>query len=229
MIAAAGLNLHPLALLALVNIALLGAATYRLLLRWEVQLSLIALTILLVPLGRYELPGNLPFHLEPYRLIVALIYAARRRVVLTTPYFIPDEPMLQALQTASVRGVEVHLIVSLKADQLLVGLAQRSYYEDLLNTGIKVHLYRERFLHAKHMTIDDEISVIGSSNMDMRSFTLDLEISVMVRGREFLDQLRAIEDGYRSHCRELTLDEWLTRPVGTRVLDNIARLTAAVQ
>ena len=75
MIAAAGLNLHPLALLALVNIALLGAATYRLLLRWEVQLSLIALTILLVPLGRYELPGNLPFHLEPYRLIVALIAA----------------------------------------------------------------------------------------------------------------------------------------------------------
>src|SRR5262249_38302064 len=103
-------------------------------------------------------------------LIVALVHAAWKRVVITTPYFVPDEPLLQALQTAVLRGVDVHLIVSHKADQVLVGLAQRSYYEELLAAGVKIHQYKERFLHAKHMSIDDEIAVIGSSNMDLRSF-----------------------------------------------------------
>jgi cardiolipin synthase len=84
-------------------------------------------------------------------------------------------------------------------------------------------------LHAKHLTIDDQISVIGSSNMDMRSFSLDLEISVMVRGEEFLNELRRIEDANRAMSRELTLEEWLKRPIRHRTLDNLARLTAAVQ
>jgi cardiolipin synthase len=79
------------------------------------------------------------------------------------------------------------------------------------------------------MTFDDEVAVIGSSNMDMRSFTLDLEISVMVRGEDFLAELRAVEDGYRDVSRELTLEEWKTRGFWARALDDIARLTAGLQ
>jgi cardiolipin synthase len=124
----------------------------------------------------------------------------------------------------------VELFVSEIGDQLLVFHAQRSYYEVLLRAGVKIYLYAgPTILHAKHLTIDDEISVIGSSNMDMRSFSLDLEISVMVRGEKFLQELRAIEDANRAMSRELTLEEWLARPVWIRVLDNLARLTAAVQ
>lgn len=164
------------------------------------------------------------------RMFNSLVYAAQKRVVLTSPYFVPDDSMLYAITTAAQSGLDVQLFVSEIGDQALVFHAQRSYYEVLLRAGVRIWLYEApTILHAKHLTIDDEISVIGSSNMDMRSFSLDLEISVMVRGREFLEELRALEDSYRARCRELTLEEWLARPFGSRVLDNIARLTAAVQ
>jgi len=164
------------------------------------------------------------------RLFNSLVYAAQKRVVLTSPYFVPDDSMLYAITTAAQSGLDVELFVSEIGDQFLVFHAQRSYYEALLRAGVKIWLYAgPTILHSKHLTIDDQISVIGSSNMDMRSFSLDLEISVMVRGEEFLSQLRAIEDANRAMSRELTLDEWLKRPVRHRTLDNLARLTAAVQ
>src|SRR5262249_48722881 len=106
------------------------------------------------------------------RLFVALVHGARKRIVLTTPYFIPDEPLLQAMQTAALRGVEVHLVVSEKGDHFLVSLAQESYYEELLEAGVQVHLYRKNFLHAKHLSVDNAVAVIGSSNLDIRSFAL---------------------------------------------------------
>src|SRR5262249_26789900 len=114
------------------------------------------------------------------RLIVALVHGARKRVVLTTPYFIPDGPLLQAMQTAVLRGIEVHLGVSEKGDQLFVSLAQQSYYEELLEAGVQVHLYRKNFLHAKHLSIDDAVALIGSSNLDIRSFALNAEVMLMI-------------------------------------------------
>jgi len=164
------------------------------------------------------------------RLFNSLVYAAQKKIILTSPYFVPDDSMLYAITTAAQSGVHVELFVSEIGDQFLVFHAQRSYYEALLRAGVKIWLYpAPTILHSKHFTIDDEISVIGSSNVDMRSFSLDLEISVMVRGAQFLSELRAIEDANRAVSRELTLEEWLSRPVGSRALDNIARLTAAVQ
>lgn len=164
------------------------------------------------------------------RLFNSLVYAAQKKVILTSPYFVPDDSMLYAITTAAQSGLEVELFVSEIGDQFLVFHAQRSYYEALLRAGVKIWLYAgPTILHAKHLTIDDQISVIGSSNMDMRSFSLDLEISVMVRGAEFLNELRRIEDANRVLSRELTLDEWLKRPIRHRTLDNLARLTAAVQ
>ncbi|MEO5534147.1 MAG: cardiolipin synthase [Pseudolysinimonas sp.] len=164
------------------------------------------------------------------RLFNSLVYAAQRKVILTSPYFVPDDSMLYAITTAAQSGLDVQLFVSEIGDQFLVFHGQRSYYETLLRAGVKIWLYAEpTILHAKHLTIDDEISVIGSSNMDMRSFSLDLEISIMVRGEKFLAELRAIEDANRARSRELTLEEWLRRPIRHRTLDNLARLTAAVQ
>jgi cardiolipin synthase len=164
------------------------------------------------------------------RLFNDLIYAAEERIVITSPYFVPDESMLYAVTTAAQSGVEVDLFVSEVADQKLVYHAQRSYYEALLRAGIRIWLYaKPTVLHAKHFTIDDDVAVIGSSNMDMRSFSLNLEISVMVHGKSFVSQLRDVEADYRSRSRELTLDEWLARPTRSVVLDNLARLTATVQ
>lgn len=164
------------------------------------------------------------------RLFNSLVYAAQERIVLVSPYFVPDDSMLYAITTAAQSGLEVQLFVSAIGDQFFVFHAQRSYYEQLLRAGVRIFLYEKpTILHAKHFTIDDQISVIGSSNLDMRSFTLDLEISVMVRGGSYLRQLRAIEDGYREDSHELTLDEWMARPLHRRILDHVARLTAALQ
>ena len=84
-------------------------------------------------------------------------------------------------------------------------------------------------LHSKSMTIDDEAAIIGSSNMDMRSFGLNLEISMLVRGEEFVREMRVVEQNYRELSRELTLEEWLQQPLRSTVLDNLARLTSALQ
>ncbi|HEX4402623.1 MAG TPA: cardiolipin synthase [Galbitalea sp.] len=164
------------------------------------------------------------------RLFNSLIYAAQHRVIITSPYFVPDESMLYAITTAAQSGVDVQLFVSEIGDQPVTYHAQRSYYEELLRAGVRIWLYRApTILHAKHMTIDDQVAVIGSSNMDMRSFSLDLEISVMVNGTKFVQALRHVEDSYRTRARELTLGEWMRRPTRSKILDNVARLTAAVQ
>lgn len=164
------------------------------------------------------------------RLFNGLIYAAQRRIVLVSPYFVPDDSMLYAVTTAAQRGVEVELFVSEIGDQAVVFHAQRSYYESLLRAGVTIWLYRKpMILHAKHFTIDEDVAVVGSSNLDMRSFTLNLEVSLMVRGRQFVDELRGIEEGYRRESRRLTLEEWEARPLRTAVLDNVARLTAGLQ
>lgn len=164
------------------------------------------------------------------RLFNSLVYAATERVILTSPYFVPDDSMLYAITTAAQQGLDVQLFASEVGDQPVVYHAQRSYYEALLRAGVRIWLYESpTVLHAKHFTIDDEVAVIGSSNMDMRSFSLNLEISVMVHGSDFVREMRAVEQSYRDRSHELTLEEWMQRPVASRVLDNVARLSATVQ
>lgn len=164
------------------------------------------------------------------RLFLALIYYAQERIIITSPYFVPDESIMYAITTATQRGLRVELFVSEIGDQALVHHAQRSYYEELLRAGVKIYLYKAPYvLHAKHFTVDEDVAVIGSSNMDMRSFSLNFEVSLMVRGRAFVKDLHAVQDGYRADSRELTLEEWKKQPLGATVLDNLARLTSAVQ
>lgn len=141
-------------------------------------------------------------------VIAALVHGASKRVVITTPYFVPDEPLLQALKTAVLRGVEVRLLVSRLTDHILVKLAQQSYYSELLQAGVQVHLYEEVFLHAKHMTFDDEISLLGSSNVDIRSFVLNAEVSLIVFDKGVTEQLRREQVRCFDNTATLTLDGW---------------------
>ena len=164
------------------------------------------------------------------KLFMSLLFAAQDKLIIVSPYFVPDEGLLLAIQTACQRGVHVELFVSEEGDQAMVYHAQRSYYEALLRGGVKIYMYKKPYiLHSKSMSVDDEVAVIGSSNMDMRSFGLNLEISLLVRGEEYVRQLRAVEDQYRASSRELTLDEWMQQPLRSTVLDNLARLTSALQ
>jgi len=163
-------------------------------------------------------------------LFNALLYGAQDRVSITSPYFVPDESLLYAVTAAGLRGVDVELFVPAQADQFLVHHAQRSYYEQLLRAGVRIYLYPPPFvLHAKHMSVDSDISAVGSSNLDIRSFTLDLEATLLVHGSSFSSQLHRVEDGYRAVSRELLLSDWLARPRHQQIVDNLARLTSALQ
>lgn len=164
------------------------------------------------------------------RLFNSLLYAAQEQIQICSPYFVPDESMLYAITTAAQSGLDVQLFVSEIGDQTLVFHAQRSYYEELLRAGVRIWLYRSpTVLHAKHFTIDDQVAVIGSSNMDMRSFSLNLEVSVMVRGASIIRRLREVEQSYRDNSTELTLETWMNRPAHMRTFDDLARVTATVQ
>ncbi|MGO4592553.1 cardiolipin synthase [Leifsonia sp. 2TAF2] len=176
-----------------------------------------------VPSGPgYQTENNL-------RLFLSLIYGATERIILTSPYFVPDEAMVYAITTACQRGLEVQLFVSEIGDQGLVYHAQRSYYDALLEAGVKIFLYPAPFiLHSKHFSIDDNIAVIGSSNMDIRSFSLNMEVSLLVLGESFVADMREVEQAYRDAGRQLTLEEWKREPGKATFLDGVARLTSAV-
>lgn len=178
----------------------------------------------LVPSGPgFEAENNL-------RLFNTLIYSATERLSITSPYFVPDDSLLYAITTAAQRGVDVELFVCERGDQALVHHAQRSYYEVLLKSGVRIYQYpAPMVLHSKCFTVDDEVAVMGSSNMDMRSFSLNLEITLMFLGSDLVNELRKVHDGYREVSHELTLDEWNKRKPLGRWIDNAARLTATLQ
>lgn len=164
------------------------------------------------------------------KLFTMLIHNAQRRLSITSPYFVPDESLMLALVTAGSRGLNVELFVSEIGDQFMVFHAQRSYYEALLRAGVKIYLYRApTVLHAKHLSIDDDIAVIGSSNLDIRSLSLHMELSVLVHSEAFTTAMRTVEDDYRSRSTLLTLSDWLARPRQQKIRDNLMRLTSSMQ
>jgi cardiolipin synthase len=164
------------------------------------------------------------------RLFNSLIYSARERLSITSPYFVPDESLLYAVTTAAQRGVDVELFVGATADQFMVAHAQRSYYDALLDAGVRIWLYPEPYvLHAKHFSVDDTVAVIGSSNMDMRSFALNYEVVTMLTGSAIVERLSRVQDEYRALSTELTAEEWRSRGRAQTYLNNVMRLTAALQ
>lgn len=164
------------------------------------------------------------------KVFVGLIHAARERLVITSPYFVPDDALMTAITSAAQRGVRVTLYSSAIADQYLVYHAQRSYYEQLLVAGVEIRLLRKpALLHAKHLTVDDDIAVIGSSNLDMRSLTLNLEITLLTYDRDVVAELREVEAEYAAHSDPVELQAWRRRPLTSQLLNNLARLTAALQ
>jgi cardiolipin synthase len=171
------------------------------------------------------LPASPAFpHENTQRLIVALIHAARKRVVITTPYFIPDAALLQALSTAVLRGVDVRLVVPAQDDQILVCLAQKSYYAELLASGVKICRYGKRFLHAKQATIDSDVAWIGSSNMDIRSFVLNAEVTLLAYDDRVCALLEAEQERYFRDGEWLDAATWGRASLPRQVAWNLARL-----
>jgi cardiolipin synthase len=175
------------------------------------------------------LPSGPTYPTESYqRLVVAAIHGASHQVTITTPYLVPDEPFLQAMESAVMRGVEVSIIVPRNSDQLLTAAAGRAYYQQMLDIGIKIYDYLDGILHAKTMTVDDHLALIGSGNFDIRSFYLNFELNLLAYGPAPTSHLLAAQRSYMQHAIELTADGWRQRPPIRRTLDDIAKLFSPV-
>ena len=164
------------------------------------------------------------------KLFTSLIHSAKDKLVITNPYFVPDDALMTAITSAAQRGVDVTLLNSAVSDQFFVSHAERSYYEDLLDSGVQIYQYNAPILlHSKLISIDDAIAVIGSSNLDIRSFQLNLEVTLVCYDASVVADLRQIEAAYIRKSRLVNLDEWETRTVKEKLFENISRLTAALQ
>jgi cardiolipin synthase len=126
-----------------------------------------------------------------HRMHVEAIHSARHRAWLTTPYFVPGEPALMALTSAALRGVDVRLLVPQRSDSLIVSAAARSYFDELIASGVKIWEYKARMLHSKTLVVDDHCAMIGTANFDNRSFHLNFEVMAVVYGGELAGPLAA--------------------------------------
>ncbi len=158
------------------------------------------------------------------QLLLAAIYAARHEIVLTTPYFVPSETLLIALRSAATRGVSVILIVPEKIDSRLVRYATNAYNDDLLGAGITVLRFRDGLLHTKSMVVDEEMTIFGTVNLDLRSFELNFEVSMIAFDPFFSAEVRALQRQYESRSDRLQLEQWQARPAWRRIVENAVQV-----
>jgi cardiolipin synthase len=157
-------------------------------------------------------------------VIIEAINVADRQVIITSPYFVPDEPLLVALKLAALRGVRVDLIIPKRSDHPVVAAAGRAYYGELLDHGVHIHLFPDGLLHAKTMSVDDAFAMVGSANFDIRSFYLNYELNLLLFGSEVTGKLRFMQNHYLNRSEQLTYEQWDARPRHLQFLDEAAAL-----
>ena len=152
------------------------------------------------------------------------IFSAKSSIFIQTPYFIPPEGLLEALISASARGVDVRLMVSRKSDTVMVQLASRSYFKKLMIAGIKVYFYEPGFMHSKLTVIDDSLTLIGSANFDVRSFEQNLEVEAFIYNKETALRGKEIFIEDQKSSTAIVLRDWVKRPVWLRFKESFVRL-----
>jgi cardiolipin synthase len=157
-------------------------------------------------------------------VMVTLIYSAQRELIITTPYFVPDEATKEAIIAAALRGVEVTLVVPRKTDAPLTRLAARAHFLDLLDAGVRVMQHQRGMLHSKTISVDSNVGVIGSTNIDMRSFYLNYEVTLFIYDPDETSLLRMLQVSYMEESEEVVKERWVRRPLRKRVMENAARL-----
>ena len=158
----------------------------------------------------------------------SLMYTANRELVISTPYYVPDEPMQAALCAAARRGVATTIIFPARNDSWIVGAASHSYYADLLAAGLRIFEYEGGLLHAKSLTMDDEITLIGSANMDRRSFELNYENNILFYDRDLTAQMRQRQDTYIASSHPVTAEMVAGWPMRRRLWNNTIAMLGPV-
>jgi cardiolipin synthase len=158
--------------------------------------------------------------------IFAAITAARSYVYITTPYFIPNDEILAALQIAARSGVEVKLLIPYTSDSWISGSATNSYLQVMLEAGVEVYRYKRGFIHAKTMVLDDEVCSVGTANIDYRSFEINFEVNAFIYDKEISKQLRMQFLTDLEDAEVLSLDSWEKRPIGRKLIESLSKLLA---
>jgi cardiolipin synthase len=158
----------------------------------------------------------------------SLIYAAREELIITTPYYVPDEAIQAALCAAASRGVPTRIVFPARNDNWAVAATSRSYYAELLSAGVRIHEFQGGLLHAKTMTADGEVTLIGSANMDRRSFDLNYENNLLLVDRAATAAVRARQESYIARSREVRAEEVAAWPLGRRLWNNAVAVTGPI-
>ncbi|AJQ95340.1 cardiolipin synthase [Gynuella sunshinyii] len=157
-------------------------------------------------------------------LLLTAIYQARRRIVITTPYFVPDDALVLALKAAALRGLEVAIYLPFRNNSFLAKHAGRSFFEELLHDGVVIRRFTGGLLHTKCVLIDDDIALVGSVNLDMRSIWLNFELTLVVNDLETTQKLYRVVADYHQKSQPVSFQQWSNRPYYRKVIEHLARL-----
>ncbi|MGO9375386.1 MAG: cardiolipin synthase [Syntrophobacteraceae bacterium] len=160
-------------------------------------------------------------------ILISAIGAAHESIIITSPYFIPDEPLRVALYLASLKGVKIDLLIPGHTDHVIVGAVARAYISTLIDSGINIYFHRG-LLHSKTMSVDRLVSVIGTANFDRRSLFLHSELSLLLYGQEITQRLRAVQAKYIAQSVPLVPLRWKRRSAVKRMRDNILKILSPI-
>lgn len=156
--------------------------------------------------------------------ILQAIMLAKSEILITTPYFIPGESLMDLLVISAKSGVSIHLLIPATGDSKVVNLAAQSYYQELLEAGVYIHRYTKGFVHSKTIVVDGDIVMIGTANMDIRSFDLNFEVNAIIYDKEDGQQMRQIFFDDVRHSEMIDLQRWANRPFYIQLMERLARL-----
>jgi cardiolipin synthase A/B len=156
-----------------------------------------------------------------HQVLLTAIYSAQEQIIFTTPYLVPSDDILHAVCTAAQRGVEVIIIIPKNNDSLMVKWASRAFFSELLNGGVKLYQFNDNLLHTKSVLIDNQLSLVGTVNLDMRSLWLNFEITTVIDDAEFANSLADLLQKYLSNSDQIKAKTWNQRPIWQRVTERL--------
>lgn len=156
-----------------------------------------------------------------HQVLLTAIYSAQEQIIFTTPYLVPSDDILHAVVTAAQRGVEVIIIVPKKNDSLMVKWASRAFFSELLDGGVKLYQFNDNLLHTKSVLIDNQLSLVGTVNLDMRSLWLNFEITTVIDDAEFANSLSILLQKYLSQSDPVNISEWKKRPIWQHIIERL--------
>jgi cardiolipin synthase A/B len=156
-----------------------------------------------------------------HQVLLTAIYAAQKQIIFTTPYLVPSDDILHAVCTAAQRGVEVIIIIPKKNDSLMVKWASRAFFSELLDSGVKLYQFNDNLLHTKSVLIDNQLSLVGTVNLDMRSLWLNFEITTVIDDGQFAKSLSILLEQYLLKSDKIDITEWNKRPIWQRIVERL--------